>query len=76
MGGTAGQAGLALAALAPATPPAVELGVLFLANAAATARRYLLLRIWVFGPASCKDGRRARLVPAPRAAPEGLPPRR
>ncbi|HUC01003.1 MAG TPA: hypothetical protein VMS11_14375 [Solirubrobacterales bacterium] len=39
-------AGLALEALAPA----VELGVLFLANAAATALRHLLLRIWVFGP--------------------------
>jgi glycosyltransferase involved in cell wall biosynthesis len=41
---------LALEALAPAAPRAVELGVLFLANATATALRYLLLRIWVFGP--------------------------
>jgi hypothetical protein len=30
---------LALEALAPSAPPAVELGVLFLANAAATAPR-------------------------------------
>jgi glycosyltransferase involved in cell wall biosynthesis len=55
---------LALEALAPSAPAAVELGVLFLANAAATALRYLLLRIWVFGP-----GRERGAAPA--ACPNG-----
>ncbi len=41
---------LGLEALAPGAPRAVELGVLVLANAAATLLRYFLLRLWVFGP--------------------------
>ena len=36
--------------LAPGAPAAAEVAVLVLANAAATALRYLLLRLWVFGP--------------------------
>jgi putative flippase GtrA len=54
---------LALEALVPAAPAGLELAVLFLANAAATLLRYLLLRLWVFGP-----GRR------PPAAPGSDPP--
>jgi len=39
-----------LGLLAPSAPAAVELAVLVAANAIATALRYLLLRLWVFGP--------------------------
>jgi putative flippase GtrA len=41
---------LGLEALAPDAPRAVELAVLVLANGLATALRYVLLRLWVFGP--------------------------
>jgi glycosyltransferase involved in cell wall biosynthesis len=41
---------LGLETLAPGAPPALELAVLVLANGLATALRYLLLRLWVFGP--------------------------
>ncbi|MFN8218209.1 MAG: dolichyl-phosphate beta-glucosyltransferase [Solirubrobacterales bacterium] len=40
----------ALAALAPSASRGVELAVLVAANALATLLRYLLLRLWVFGP--------------------------
>jgi glycosyltransferase involved in cell wall biosynthesis len=39
-----------LAAWAPGASAAVETAVLILANAGATLLRYLLLRLWVFGP--------------------------
>jgi len=39
-----------LAALAPGASTAVEVAVLVVANALATLLRYLLLRLWVFGP--------------------------
>jgi len=41
---------------APGAPAGVELAVLVAANAAATALRYLLLRLWVFGPSRHGDG--------------------
>ncbi|MGV1048144.1 MAG: glycosyltransferase [Solirubrobacterales bacterium] len=53
---------LALETLAPAAPRGLELGVLFAANALATALRYLLLRLWVFGP-----GRQRGLGGGPQA---------
>ena len=46
---TAALAGLG--ALAPGASGAVEVAVLIAANAAATLLRYVLLRLWVFGPA-------------------------
>ncbi len=46
---------MALEALAPAAPRPVELGVLFVANALATLLRYLMLRLWVFGPGRDRD---------------------
>jgi glycosyltransferase involved in cell wall biosynthesis len=52
---------LGLEALVPDAPPAVELGVLVLANAAATALRYLLLRLWVFGPGASRGPAAAEL---------------
>jgi glycosyltransferase involved in cell wall biosynthesis len=45
-----------LGALAPGSSQAVEAAVLVLANLAATLLRYLLLRLWVFGPRGANGG--------------------
>ncbi len=60
---------LALEALAPEAPRALELAVLLAANAAATALRYLLLRLWVFGPGAATAGQPAALSPAAAGRP-------
>lgn len=52
---------LALEAAYPGAPQAVELAVLVLTNGLATLLRYLMLRLWVFGP------------PRRRAELQGLP---
>ena len=57
---------LALEALAPGAPRGVELGVLIAANGLATLLRYLLLRLWVFGPSPDAAG---EAVPAARPEP-------
>ncbi|MEZ5078159.1 MAG: glycosyltransferase family 2 protein [Solirubrobacterales bacterium] len=51
--------------LAPAASAAVEVTVLVLANALATLLRYLLLRLWVFGPGRT-PGTAARAEPEVR----------
>ncbi len=48
---------LALEALAPAASGGVELAVLLAANGLATLLRYLLLRLWVFGPGREREAR-------------------
>jgi glycosyltransferase involved in cell wall biosynthesis len=65
---------LALEVLAPGAPRAVELGVLVFANGLATVLRYLLLRIWVFGPGAAERGAAevrglAACPPSPSPAP-------
>ncbi len=57
---------LALEALAPAAPRGVELAVLVAANALATLLRYLLLRLWVFGPAARRPPAELQRLPACR----------
>ncbi len=47
---------LALEALAPGAPGGVELAVLLTANGLATLLRYLLLRLWIFGPGRERGG--------------------
>jgi putative flippase GtrA len=60
---------MALGALAPGASAAIEVGVLVLANAAATLLRYFLLRLWVFGP-----GGRGQGAPDGPHALQGLAP--
>ncbi len=67
---------VALEALAPGAPRAVELGVLIVANALATALRYLLLRIWVFGPGTERAPREGRAAPPSAAAATAAEPAR
>ena len=65
---------MALGALAPGASGAVEVGVLVLANGAATLLRYFLLRLWVFGPGGGSAGTPGRGVPGDADALQGLAP--
>ena len=65
---------LAVETLAPDAPRAVELAVLVLANGLATALRYLLLRLWVFGPAPSPGRARVAPVAADAVRPEATAP--
>jgi putative flippase GtrA len=64
-----------LEALAPGASRAVEVTVLVLANAAATLLRYVLLRLWVFGPRAGAAGqapaelKESAACPTPRPRP-------
>jgi putative flippase GtrA len=58
-----------LAAWAPDASAAVELAVLIVANGLATLLRYLLLRLWVFGPAA-GDAPPGPGMPDPASQPE------
>lgn len=61
-----------LAAWVPAASPAVDLAVLVGANGLATLLRYLLLRLWVFGPSPQPGAAAGTGNSAPEAELQGL----
>jgi putative flippase GtrA len=62
-----------LEALAPGASRGVEVAVLVLANAAATLLRYVLLRLWVFGPRAGAPGQGAAELKGLAACPTPRP---
>jgi putative flippase GtrA len=74
LGLTTGSLAL-LGGLAPGASQAVEVAVLVVANGAATALRYWLLRLWVFGPRGGAPGPRKAELQGLAACPTPARPR-